>query len=195
MLLFKNKVQPMRVLCPILVFSDHAAAWTLPNWVTSLEIISADPQTVLYFSLFLQKDNHYRSLFCFMHRSTTHSPSHPLFQVRPHMTTTFCLKIAKGIIRKESGFLLMKKLFSRKAGYSYSQHGTIVTPTKSWQNNYGKMYLSTPVVILNWAICSSTLPPLLPSVSVWWGETLLWHNMKVPSAPCTEPEEKGAQLD
>lgn len=74
------------------------------------------PQTVLYLKFLNQKENQHLSLFCFMHRSTVQSPSHPLLHVLPQMATNFCLKkVAVGVSRKESILHMRKKLFSKKA--------------------------------------------------------------------------------
>lgn len=102
----------------------------------SLEITNAVPQTVLYFSLFLQKDNHYRSLFCFMH-----SPSHPLFQVHPHMTTT--KKIAMGAIRKERFFSPDEEIVLKK---SWLQPTTASMVPASYANKVLRKQLQQNVV-------------------------------------------------
>lgn len=98
--------------------------------------------------------------------------------------------------------ILTMKLLSRKASYAFlwtsnhNQHGTCwlcqQNPEKTTTANW---IWASPVVILKRAICSSTLPCVLPNVSLGWGQTFLWHDTGAPSALCTEPEEKGAQFD
>lgn len=192
----------MRVLCPILVFPDQVGMWALPKRVMNLEIISGVPWIVLYFRFLKQKDNQHLCLFSFMHRSTIQSPSHPLLQVHPRMTTNLLFKEdCNGCLEKGASFtpdqeVILKKSWLCLWASTYSQHGTCWLCQQSPEKTtIANCIWASPVVILNWAICSSTLPCLLPSASLWQGQTFLWHNTKVPSAPYTEPEEKGARFD
>lgn len=107
-------------------------------------------------------------------------------------------------LEKGANFILLltMKLLSWKGNYAFlwasthDQHGTCwlcqQSPEKTTTANW---IWASPVVILKWAICSSTSPRVLPNVSLGWGQTFLWHNTEVPSALCTEPKEKGAQFD
>lgn len=112
-------MQVLRVSCSFLIFPNQVQTWPLPKRVLSTEVM----KTVLYLRVLKKKENQHLSLFCFLHRSTAQSPSHPLHHILRRMMTIFCLKDYSGCLEKGDNFRHEEEVTLKKFS-AYSQYGT-----------------------------------------------------------------------